>query len=71
MNKVDDPGTQAVISALVFDHSGDQSRQPSGEAGDLDEENREDGIEAPSLAEGEIPAGAEVSEKAIGKRVQV
>ncbi|TEB21696.1 hypothetical protein FA13DRAFT_1741619 [Coprinellus micaceus] len=71
MKKVDDPGTQAVISSLVFDHDSDQSTPLSGGSGDPGEEALRDEREAPNPEEGEIVSVVETREKELGKRVEV
>jgi hypothetical protein len=71
MKKVDDPGTQAVISTLVFDHGSDQSRSLSGGAGELGEGVLQDDGDVPDQEEGEIVAIVETTEKELGKRVEV
>lgn len=71
MNMVDDPGTQAIVSTLIFDHDGDLSRSLPEGAGDLDEDMRGNDREARNPEDGDVPAVAQTSEKAMGKQVEV
>ncbi|TEB21692.1 hypothetical protein FA13DRAFT_1741612 [Coprinellus micaceus] len=70
MKKVDDRSTQAVISTLMFNHDDGQLSSSSYYTGDLDEEAYTDEGEPSTQEKAERIAAVDMSEKALGKRVE-
>lgn len=71
MKKVDDPGTQAVVSTLIFDHGGDQLGSSLDDADDPAEEARRDEGQAPGREVEGVASVVKTPEKDRGKRLAV
>jgi hypothetical protein len=70
MKKVDDRSTQAVISTLMFNHDDGQLSSSSYYTGNLDEEAYTDEGEPSTQEKAKRIAAVDMSEKALGKRVE-